>query len=59
MICLIQFLFWEATGKIMPCKGDECRWIGGDTCYAAEGDKLATEEWNRRTRCENAEGDNP
>ena len=34
IVCLIQYLFWEATKKIMPCKGEECRWYGGATCYA-------------------------
>ena len=45
MICLIQFLFYEATGKYMSCKGDECRWIGAGTCYAAKKKKPETEEW--------------
>ena len=36
MICLVQYLFWEATGKVMECKGKECRFYGGDTCHEKE-----------------------
>ena len=36
MICIIEFLYWEATGKQMDCKGKECRWYGGDTCHEKE-----------------------
>ena len=36
MICLLEFLYWEATGKKMDCKGKECRWYGGDTCHEKE-----------------------
>ena len=36
MICLIQYLFWKGTGKVMECKGKDCRFYGGDACYAAE-----------------------
>ena len=39
MICLIQYLYWEATKKTMECKGKECRWYGGDTCYAEREDE--------------------
>lgn len=38
MICLIQLLYWEAFHKHMECKGKECRWYGGSTCWAEEAD---------------------
>lgn len=33
MICLTQYLFYEATGQIMKCEGKKCQWYGGDTCW--------------------------
>lgn len=39
MICLIQYLYWEATGQEMRCDGQNCRWYGGATCYATQEDE--------------------
>lgn len=40
MICLVQLLYadaWEGK-RTLECKGKECRWYGGQDCYAAEKD---------------------
>lgn len=38
MICLIQLLYWESTGKTLPCKNKQCEFYGGDSCYAKKGE---------------------
>ena len=38
MICLIEYIYWEATEKVMECKGKDCRWYGGLDCHAKEAE---------------------
>ena len=34
MVCLIEFLFWQSTGKEYKCEGESCRFYGCGTCHA-------------------------